>query len=211
MLLLTKLIQTMPAQLATAVNAEKFTHVDKAKLDIKNFTRIKTFTNKHTEWKGWRNQFSYAVAECDASFAKTLTGMEKNEQPINALSDLNPTQAQLSAILFNRLQAVTTSTANTMVMSTEGNGCEAWRLLNKFFDPQTDQRLTKSIMEVINYKSPRKGHPGRHHRLGTASQLTDKGSWYQPRSEAAESPLDEHHAQVDVGQDPRAYRPAPLV
>ena len=146
MLLLTKLIQTMPAQLATAVNAEKFTHVDKAKLDIKNFTRIKTFTNKHTEWKEWRNQFSYAVAECDASFAKTLTGMEKNEQPINALSDLNPTQAQLSAILFNRLQAVTTSTANTMVMSTEGNGCEAWRLLNKFFDPQTDQRLTKSIM-----------------------------------------------------------------
>ena len=146
MLLLTKLIQTMPAQLATAVNAEKFTHVDKAKLDIKNFTRIKTFTNKHTEWKEWRNQFSYAVAECDASFAKTLTGMEKNEQPVNALSDLNPTQAQLSAILFNRLQAVTTSTANTMVMSTEGNGCEAWRLLNKFFDPQTDQRLTKSIM-----------------------------------------------------------------
>ena len=146
MLLLTKLIQTMPAQLATAVNAEKFTHVDKAKLDIKNFTRIKTFTNKHTEWKEWRNQFSYAVAECDASFAKTLTGMEKNEQPINALSYLNPTQAQLSAILFNRLQAVTTSTANTMVMSTEGNGCEAWRLLNKFFDPQTDQRLTKSIM-----------------------------------------------------------------
>ena len=66
MLLLTKLIQTMPAQLATAVNAEKFTHVDKAKFDIKNFTRIKTFTNKHTEWKEWRNQFSYAVAGCDA-------------------------------------------------------------------------------------------------------------------------------------------------
>ena len=152
MLLLTKLIQTMPAQLATAVNADKFTHVDKAKLDINNFIRIKTFTNKHSEWKEWKNQFSYAVAECDSSFAKTLTGMEKNEQPIVALTDLNPTQAQLSAILFNRLQAVTTGTANTMVMSTEGNGCEAWRLLNKFFDPQTDQRLTKSIMEVINYK-----------------------------------------------------------
>ena len=97
MLLLTKLIQTMPAQLATAVNADKFTHVDKAKLDIKNFVRIKTFTNKHSEWKEWKNQFSYAVAECDSSFAKTLTGMEKNEQPIVALTDLNPTQAQLSA------------------------------------------------------------------------------------------------------------------
>ena len=67
----------MLAQLATAGDAGKFAHVDKANLDIKNFTRMKTFTNKHTEWKEWRNQFSYAVAECDASFAKTLTGMEK--------------------------------------------------------------------------------------------------------------------------------------
>ena len=66
--------------------------------------------------------------------------------------DLNPTQAQLSAVLFNRLQAVTTGTANTMVLSSEGNGCEAWWLLNKFYDPQTDQRLTRSIMDVINYK-----------------------------------------------------------
>ena len=39
-----------------------------------------------------------------------------------------------------------------MVLSAEGNGCEAWRLLNKFFDPQTDQRLTKAIMDVINFK-----------------------------------------------------------
>ena len=140
----------MPAQLASAVNADKFTHFDNAKLDIKNFVRIKTFTNKHSEWKEWKNQFSYAVAECDSSFAKTLTGMEKNEQPIVALTDLNPTQAQLSAILFNRLQAVTTGTANTMVMSTEGNGCEAWRLLNKFFDRRpTKGSLSPSWRSLI--------------------------------------------------------------
>ena len=67
-------------------------------------------------------------------------------------ADLNPTQSQLSAVLFNRLQAVTTGIANTMVLSAEGNGCEAWRLLNGFFDPQTDQRLTRSILDVINFK-----------------------------------------------------------
>ena len=39
-----------------------------------------------------------------------------------------------------------------MVLSSEGNGCEAWRLLNKFYDPQTDQRLTRSILDVINFK-----------------------------------------------------------
>ena len=39
-----------------------------------------------------------------------------------------------------------------MVLSAEGNGCEAWRLLNVFFAPQTDQRLTRSILDVINFK-----------------------------------------------------------
>ena len=64
------------------------------------------------------------------------------------MADLTPTQGQLSAVLFNRLQAVTTGTANTMVLSAACNGCEIWRLLNGLFDPQTDQRLTR----VINFK-----------------------------------------------------------
>ena len=152
MLLLTQLIQAMPQQLATAVKSDRSVHIERANLEVKNFNRIKTFTNKHSEWKEWRSQFSYAVAECDASFAKTMIGIEKKDQPIDHLADLTPTQAQLSAILFNRLQSVTTSTANTMVLSADGNGCEAWRLLNKFFDPQTDQRLTRSIMDVVNFK-----------------------------------------------------------
>ena len=94
----------------------------------------------------------YAVAECDNPFAPTLSIMEKRDKAIDIKADLNPTQSQLSAVLFNRLQAVTTGTANTMVLSAEGNGCEAWRLLNGFFDPQTDQRLTRSFLDVINFK-----------------------------------------------------------
>ena len=39
-----------------------------------------------------------------------------------------------------------------MVLSADGNGCETWRLLNGFFDPQTDQRLTRSILDVVNFK-----------------------------------------------------------
>ena len=45
----------------------------------------------------------------------TESGMVKREKPIDTLADLTPSQAQLSSILFNRLQAVTTGTANTMV------------------------------------------------------------------------------------------------
>ena len=88
------------------------------------------------------------MAECDTTFAATNSGMEKRDKPIDKLADLTPTQSQLSAVLFNRLQAVTTGTANTMVLSAEGNGCEAWRLLNGFFDPQTDVRLTRSILDL---------------------------------------------------------------
>ena len=79
-------------------------------------------------------------------------GHGKKTTAIDPLADLTPTQKQLSAVLFNRLQAVTTGTANTMVLSAEGNGCEAWRLLNGFFDPQTDQRLLRAILDVVNYK-----------------------------------------------------------
>ena len=79
-------------------------------------------------------------------------GMEKQVTAIDPKADLTPTQNQLSAVLFNRLQAVTTGTANTMVLSADGNGCEAWRLLNGFFDPQTDQRLLRAILDVVNYK-----------------------------------------------------------
>ncbi len=153
MMMLTQLIAALPTTIATAVKVDKpFSHVDTAKLDNRNFTRIKTFTNKHGEWRELKNQFIYAVAECDNSFATTLSSMEKKDKAICQSADLTPTQAQLSAILFNRLQAVTTGTANTMVLSAEGNGCESWRLLNKFYDPQTDQRLTRPIMDVINFK-----------------------------------------------------------
>jgi len=78
--------------------------------------------------------------------------MEKKVDPIDTVTDLTLVQNQLSATLFNRLQAVTTGTANTMVVSAKGNGCEAWRLLNKWYDPRTDQRLTKVVIDIISYK-----------------------------------------------------------
>jgi hypothetical protein len=153
MLLMKQLIESMPANIAAAVKVDKpNSHLDNAKLDIRNFQRINTFSNKHGDWKEWKSQFAYAVAECDVAFAATIAKMEKQDKPIDPMSDLTVTQNQLSAVLFNRLQSVTTGTANTMVLSAEGNGCESWRLLNRFFDPQTDQRLTRSIMDVINYK-----------------------------------------------------------
>ena len=135
MKLLTQLVKSMPETMAAAIKADKpTTQLDNAKMDIRKFNRIKTFSNKHSDWKEWKNQFVYAVAECDAVFATTNTSLEKKTTAIDQLADLTPTQRQLSAVLFNRLQAVTTGTANTLVLSAEGNGCEAWRLLNGFFD-----------------------------------------------------------------------------
>jgi len=52
MLLLTQLIQSMPANIAAAVKVEKpQSHLDNAKLDVRNFQRINTFSNKHSDWK----------------------------------------------------------------------------------------------------------------------------------------------------------------
>ena len=71
MLLLTRLIQTMLANIAAAVKVDKTSHFDNAKLDVRNFVRIKTFTNKHSEFREWKNQFVYAVAECDSVIGST--------------------------------------------------------------------------------------------------------------------------------------------
>ena len=152
MQMLTALIAGMPASIAAAVNTRPSSQSENVKLDVRNFSRIKTFVNKQDAWKEWKNQFVYVIYECDNSFGDFLSGLEKQKDPVDGLTDLTPVQNQLSAVLFNRLQSVTTGTANAMVMSALGNGCEAWRLLNKAFDPQTDGRLTKAIMDVINYK-----------------------------------------------------------
>ena len=50
MLLLTRQISTMPANIAAAVKVDNTSHFDNAKLDVRNFVRIKTFTNKHNEF-----------------------------------------------------------------------------------------------------------------------------------------------------------------
>ena len=83
-------------------------HLANAKLEIKNFSRIKTFINKHDAWKEWKNQFMYAIMECDVSFSDFLSGLEKRADKIDGVSDLDPTQSQLSAVLFSRVIVVTT-------------------------------------------------------------------------------------------------------
>ena len=151
--MLTNIINALPSSIAAAVTASSNHRMANAKLEVKAFERIKTFTNKPEAWKEWRNQFFYVIQECDHSFADFLCGLEKKTEEVDSLSDLTPTQVQLSAALFNRLHAVTSGTANVIVMSAkEGNGCEAWRLLNKTYDPRTDQRFTKVFMEMVNFK-----------------------------------------------------------
>ena len=98
--MLQQLIQSMPASIAAAVKKDdKFSHLDNAKLDIKNFTRIKMFVNKHEARKEWRDQFFYAIQECDHSFADFLEGMENKSDPVDTVTDLTPAQCQLSAVL----------------------------------------------------------------------------------------------------------------
>ena len=97
MALLTQLIQSMPANIAAAVKKDEKTssHLDNVKLDVRNFSRIKTCTNKnkHDAWKEWKNQFHYVIQECDHSFADFLSGMEKKVDPIDTLEDFNRTQS----------------------------------------------------------------------------------------------------------------------
>ena len=54
-------------------------HLANARLDERNFRRIKTFTNKREDWREWKMHFMSSIRECDATFADYLWGIEKRQ------------------------------------------------------------------------------------------------------------------------------------
>ena len=84
------------------------------RLDERCFRRLDRFSNKNDVWKEWRLHFLTVMGECNSKFV------------------------ELSAQLQSRLSNLTTKSALGVVESTQGNGCEAWRLLSQTFDPMTD-------------------------------------------------------------------------
>ena len=126
-----------------------------AKLDERCFRRCKELNNKEKSWPEWKQQLSSAVRECDASFADYLWATEQSDKVID-LMDLDPTQTQLSAVLYSRLTSLTTGEAFAILQLHEGNGIEGLRQLVKRFDPKTDARLTMLILGLFTYKIKQK-------------------------------------------------------
>ena len=96
--------------------------------------------------------FTSAVRECDTDFADYMWTLENMEAEEVGQIHLGPTYLQLSAALYSRLIAVTTKEAFRIVEMTGGSGCEAWRLLSRRYDPQTDARLTSLILSIVGHK-----------------------------------------------------------
>ena len=133
-------------------------HNANVKLDAKNFSRIERFSNKREDWRQWRKYFMAAVRESDVDFANFLENVEKRkseettegEEPATVF--LNPTQSQLAAVLHSRLESVTSGEAAGIVELSGGNGVEAWRLLDKRFDPHTDGRMVDLIKRIFVFR-----------------------------------------------------------
>ena len=141
------------------------------KLDENYFRSIVKFDNTKSSWKEWRRHFLNAVRDCDDSFSDLIEGLEKSPTPIDNLSSYsNATQVQQSTNLYNRLIGCTTGIAFQIVESVPlHNGGEAWRLLNNWFDPKTDARLTSLVLGIIGYKIKRERCPWRPGPVGEPS------------------------------------------
>ena len=65
---------------------------------------------------------------------------------------LTPDQEKLSAILQARLINLTVREGMALVGPTQGNRCEAWRLLSQRYDSMTDARFASLVISVVGYK-----------------------------------------------------------
>jgi hypothetical protein len=126
-------------------------HLANVRLDERAFRRIEKFGDRKEDWKDWRSQVMNAVRECDKTFADKLVTLEKLDDPIEDVH-LSVVEQQLSATLQSRLINVTAKEAFAIVTAAEGQGVEAWRQLNKRFDPQTDARFALLIITLVSYK-----------------------------------------------------------
>ena len=140
---------TMMMQTFTAAKKENLAN---ARLDERSFRRIKEFANRREDWKEWEMHVASAVRECDTSFADYMWTLEKMEDEEVGIIQLGPTYTQLSAALYSRLIGVTTKEAFRIVEMIAGSVCEAWRLLSRRYDPQTDARLTSLIQAIVGHK-----------------------------------------------------------
>ena len=151
--MITQVLSTMsgPGVQPDPASTAQRPHLANAKLDERCFRRLDKFTNKREDWREWRMHFLTAVKECDTSFAESLKVYEKSETEIEEVS-LNPTEQQLSAVLQARLISLTAKEAFSIVVASQGSGCEAWRQLSRRYDPQTDARFASLIINLVGYK-----------------------------------------------------------
>ena len=74
--------QLQMAEMMKTFSADKSSgkeHLANARLDERNFRRIKDFSNKREDWKESKMHFTSSVRECDTSFADYLWTIEKNQ------------------------------------------------------------------------------------------------------------------------------------
>ena len=99
----------------------------------------------------WRMRFLTFVGAHDSSFADFLNENERKEITTDGV-DLIPEQEKQSAILQGRLISLTTKQAFAIVEPTQGNPCEAWRLLSQRYDPMTDARFASLAINIVGHK-----------------------------------------------------------
>ena len=69
--------QMQMAEMMKTFSADKASgkeHLANARLGERNFRRIKVFTEKRENWRGWEMHFASSIRECDAPFADYLLG-----------------------------------------------------------------------------------------------------------------------------------------
>lgn len=122
------------------------------RLDERCFRRLDRFSNKNGDWKEWCFHFLTVIGECNSEFAEFFDENETKEDQIDCGLDIPPEFVELSAQFQSRLINLTTKSVLRVVESTQGNGCEAWRVLPQTFDPMIDARFASLLISTVGYE-----------------------------------------------------------
>lgn len=125
-------------------------------VDTKIVKNIQTFSGKKRDWRSWSHKFANFLALVEPKVARAaLDYAREQEEEISQEDVIDQGWLEFSSALYSTLvQYMSPGTAENLVKNTKpaGHGLEAWRRLNDWYDPASDNKRVSALNKLLSVK-----------------------------------------------------------